>query len=449
MKHKLTIKEYILVASMLFGLFFGAGNLIFPVSMGQQAGDHTLLAAIGFCITGVGLPLLGIASMAISESTGLFDMSSKVGKGFAYFFTCALYLTIGPLFAIPRTATVSFTVGVAPLVSKNTLSLALLLFTLVFFALVLFFSLKPSGILTWVGKILNPLFLLFLGVLILFSLFHPMGSMAATKATGGYTSNAFFTGFLEGYNTMDALASLAFGIILIEVIQNLGVTDPRRTSLTTIKSGFFSTLLMALIYCALSFMGAQSVSIIGVSSDGGTALNLIARHYFGGIGGLFLGIMITFACLKTAIGLVTACSTTFSELFPHVCTYKRCAVVFTLFSLLISNAGLSAILQVSLPVLLFLYPLTIVLIILGLIGRLFAYKKPVLLSTMLFTIIASFLGIVGSLPFALPFAKGLAHIYTLLPFASIGMGWITPALFGLILGFLLNAFWPQKTYRRY
>ena len=443
MKQKLTIKEYILVASMLFGLFFGAGNLIFPVSMGQQAGYHTILAAIGFCITGVGLPLLGIASMGISESNGLFHMSSKVGKGFAYFFTCALYLTIGPLFAIPRTATVSFQVGVAPLVSEKMSSIALGIFTFLFFVIVLVFSLRPSGILTWIGKVLNPCFLLFLGILILISFLHPMGAMTKAAPVGEYAGNALFTGVLEGYNTMDALASLAFGIILIEVIRNLGVTDSKAVCVCTIKSGILSTLLMAFIYCSLAFIGAQSVSITGVSANGGIALNLIANHYFGGIGGIFLGIMITLACLKTSIGLVTACSTTFSELFPKFCSYRKCAIIFSLFSFIISNAGLNTIIKFSLPVLLFLYPLTIVMILLCLIGRFFQYQRTVFVCTITLTIITAFLGVMESLPDivreVVPFINTLAKIYSLLPFSSIGMGWIVPAVIGFVVGICSKA----------
>ena len=442
MKKKLSIKEYILVASTLFGMFFGAGNLIYPVSMGQQAGKYTLLAAIGFCITGVGLPLLGIASMGLSESKGLFHMSSKVGKGFAYFFTCALYLTIGPLFAIPRTATVSFQVGVAPLVFEQYSSIALAIFSLLFFSFVLFFSLRPSGILTWIGKVLNPLFLLFLGILIVISLLYPMGAMNATEPIGDYIQNSLFTGFLEGYNTMDALASLAFGIILIEAIHNLGVTDSKATSLCTIKSGILSTLLMAFIYCSLAVIGSQSVSSIGVSTDGGTALYYIAVHYFGSAGGIFLGIMITFACLKTSIGLVTACSTTFSELFPKVCSYKKCAIVFSLFSFVISNAGLGAILKFSLPVLLFLYPITIVLITLCLMGRIFHYKKSVFVCSITLTIISAFLGIIEALPSIMqeiiPFSKAFVTLYNVLPFSSIGMGWIIPALVGFICGLFIK-----------
>ena len=157
MKKKLTAKEYIVLASMLFGMFFGAGNLIFPVSMGQQAGANLWPAVVGFCLTGVGIPLLGIAAMGISRSEGLFDMCKRVGKPYGYFFTCLLYLAIGPLFAIPRTATVSFSVGIQPVIHAENTQLALCIFSVLFFAIVLFFSLRPSGIMTWIGKILNPL----------------------------------------------------------------------------------------------------------------------------------------------------------------------------------------------------------------------------------------------------------------------------------------------------
>ena len=116
MDHKLTRKEIFFLSSMLFGLFFGAGNLIFPVHMGQQAGSAVWPAIVGFCLTGVGLPLLGIAALGISKSEGMFEMGCRVGRGYSYFFTCALYLSIGPLFAIPRTATVSFSVGIQPLI---------------------------------------------------------------------------------------------------------------------------------------------------------------------------------------------------------------------------------------------------------------------------------------------------------------------------------------------
>ncbi|NMA82721.1 MAG: branched-chain amino acid transport system II carrier protein, partial [Epulopiscium sp.] len=251
MQKKLSLKDYTYLASMLFGMFFGAGNLIFPVYMGQLAGRNVWPATLGFLITGVGLPLLGIVAMGISHSSGLNEMGSRVHPIYSIFFTCALYLTIGPFFAIPRTATVSFEVGLAPLLPDNRIKLSLAIFSFLFFAAVLWFSIRPSKILLWIGKILNPIFLLSLSILIVAALINPMGSIAELPVAESYQSNSFFKGFLEGYNTMDALAALAFGIVVIKVIRDLGVKEPTTIAADTVKSGFFSTLIMALIYIFL------------------------------------------------------------------------------------------------------------------------------------------------------------------------------------------------------
>lgn len=205
MKERLNFRQLIAVASMLFGLFFGAGNLIFPVHMGQLAGANSYIAALGFIVTAVGLPLIGVAAFGISRSDDLLAMSSRVGKGYGVFFTCALYLTIGPLFAIPRCAATSFTIGVEPMLTGGAVT-ELAIFSVIFFALVLFFSLRPSKILTWVGRIINPLFLVFLAVLVVTALVKPVAAVSSVSPEGAYAASAFSAGFLDGYNTMDALA---------------------------------------------------------------------------------------------------------------------------------------------------------------------------------------------------------------------------------------------------
>ena len=198
--NKLTLKQKILVAGTLFGMFFGAGNLIFPVHLGQMAGKNVIPAMIGFIITAVGIPILGVAAIGITHSDGLQTLSSKVGKGYGIFFTCILYLTIGPLFAIPRCATVSFTTGVTPMLKNSSKEwLALLIFSVVFFALVLFFSLRPGKITLWIGKIINPIFLVFLAVLVFAALLSPGASVSEIEPADGYKSGAFFSSFIEGY----------------------------------------------------------------------------------------------------------------------------------------------------------------------------------------------------------------------------------------------------------
>ncbi len=443
MKRKLSTREYAYVASMLFGMFFGAGNLIFPVYMGQMAGSNVWPAIIGFLVTGVGLPLLGVAALGISRSTGLFDLSSKVNKPYAMFFTCLLYLTIGPFFAIPRCATTSFTVGLEQLLPQNgNMALYLLLFSLAFFVAALLFSLYPGKILVWVGKILNPCFLVFLGILVVVAFASPTARISEVEPIGNYASQPLFTGFLEGYNTMDALASLAFGIVVVQVIRGLGVEEPGAVAGSTVKAGIFSCLLMALIYLAVTIVGTQSRGALQAADNGGIALAQIAQYYLGKAGLFVLAATVTFACLKTAVGLITSCAETFSALFPKGPTYRIWAVIFSLVSFLIANLGLSTIIEFSLPVLMFLYPLAIVLVLLALLGKFFEHSKAVYNSTIVFTLIAAVYDLLRSLPSSLiegwhmePMLKAIGNV---LPFSELGLGWVCPALLGLVIGLIIR-----------
>ena len=439
---KLTLRQLLAVASMLFGLFFGAGNLIFPASMGQLAGRNLWLAAAGFLVTGVGLPLLGVAALGISRAEGLLGLSSRVSRGYGLFFTCLLYLTIGPFFAIPRCATVSYTVGIQRMLPETGQTLALAVFSLVFFAAVLFFSLRPGEILTWVGKVLNPLFLAFLAVLVLRALTAPLGAVSAIEPSGSYAGAALSTGLLEGYNTMDALASLAFGIIVVNAIRGLGVEEPGQVARSTVLAGVFSSLLMALIYLLVTVVGAQSRGAFPAAANGGEALAQIAEHYFGAAGALILAATVTIACLKTAVGLITSCSETFVELFPHGPGYRVWAVIFCVVSFLIANLGLNAILNYSTPVLMFLYPLSIVLILLTLGGRLFGNHPTVLRWTIGCTAVAALADLLRTLPEGTRAVLHLEGVVTLaeswLPLCKAGFGWLVPAVVGLVIGLVLR-----------
>ena len=442
MDRKLTPKEYIVLASMLFGMFFGAGNLIFPVSMGQQAGANLWPAIVGFCLTGVGLPLLGIAAMGISRSEGLFDMCSRVGRPYSYFFTCLLYLSIGPLFAIPRTATVSFSVGILPLIPAENSKLVLCVFSALFFAAVLFFSLRPSGIMTWIGKILNPLFLLFLGILTVTALMNPMGGTYAGEPTGNYAEMSFFQGFLEGYNTLDALAGLAFGIVVIDVVREHGVKEPGRIAVNTARAGIFSCLFMGLIYLFITLVSAQSAPICAGCTNGGEALGVIADYYFHSLGAILTAAIVTFACLKTAIGLVTSCSKAFVDMFPKGPGYRTWAILFSAASFGIANFGLNSIVAWCVPVLMFLYPLAITLILLALFGKFFGHSRTVYVWTTGFTLIAAIFDMIGVVSGMAPGSTVLAALTAfaqrIIPFFSLGLGWLCPAAIGFLIGMLLR-----------
>lgn len=440
MKEKLTVRQLLLIGSMLFGLFFGAGNLIFPLILGAQAGQDLPAALLGLLITAVGIPLLGVMSIGLTRSEGLPDLAGRVSKPFRLLFTCALYLTIGPLFAIPRCAATSFTIGVAPFTGGSPWPWQLG-FSVCFFGAVLYFSMKPSKILDSVGKYLNPAFLVFLGIMLITALVKPVQSMSSVSPSGAYARSAFTAGFLQGYDTLDALASLAFGIIVIRAVRQLGVTEPERVAVSTVNAGLVSMSLMAVLYAATALVGAQSFGLYAQRlSDpgftGGDAFAIIARHYFGKGGGLLLAVTVTLCCMKTAVGLVTSCAGTFEELFPGTLSYSRWAVGFSGVSLLISNFGLSKIIEFSAPVLYFLYPLAIVLILLGLLGSFFDHARSVYQCTMWFTLAAAVLELCRVVQFR-P-AVDLAE--RLLPFYTYGLGWVIPAVFGFAVGIFLHRF---------
>lgn len=439
MKKGLTFLETISITSMLFGLFFGAGNLIFPAYMGQLAGRNFWQAAAGFLLTGVGLPLLGVAALGISRSNGLLELSQRIGKRYGILFSSALYLTIGPFFAVPRCATVSFEIGILPMLSgEGKENVLLFLFSFVFFGISLWFSLRPGNILTWVGKILNPVFLLSLGVLMITALLIPMGNPMLVEPSAPYLDGALFSGMLEGYNTMDALAGLAFGIVVVNVIRSLGVNEPERVAACTVKAGIFSCALMGVIYIVITLVGAQSRGIYPVSANGGQALSLIAAHYFGKPGALILAATVFFACLKTAVGLITSCSETFESLLNGRVSYRILVFAFCGCSFLVATLGLDTIVAFSLPVLMFLYPLSITLIFLSLLGRFFGNDRRVYRWVTGFTVLAAAVDCIYALPEGVKGFLGVtdsaAYVRGLLPFGELGLGWLVPALLGGLVG---------------
>ena len=441
---KLTLRQKILVAGTLFGMFFGAGNLIFPVHLGQMAGQNALPAIIGFIITAVGIPILGVAAIGVTHSDGLQTLSGKVGKGYGIFFTCLLYLTIGPLFAIPRCATVSFTTGITPLLGADSPErLYLLLFSAVFFAFVLFFSLRPGKITVWIGKIINPLFLFFFAVLMLAALLAPGAAVSAVEPVEAYRSDAFFPALIEGYGTMDAIAGLAFGIVVIDVIRRMGVNNDDIIAEDVLSSGLLAGALMALIYVLSILVGAQSRGIFELSENGGIALTQIAGHYLGGVGQFILAFTITFACLKTSIGLVTACSETFVKMTNGKISYRTWAILFTVFSFAVSNIGLSAIIEYSVPMLMLIYPPAIALILLAFLGKFFAHDRTVYIATMIGTWAAAIFDCMKTLPAPVqaalhldaPIAFAAAH----LPLFDKKLGWLLHAVIGFADGMAIRA----------
>ena len=453
MNKRLNIKQKMLVAATLFGMFFGAGNLIFPVHLGQLAGRNAVAAMIGFITTAVGIPILGVAAIGNTHSDGLQALANKVGNVYGLLFTCLLYLTIGPFFAIPRCATTSFITGIHPLLgSGSSEALGLLIFSSAFFALVLFFSLRPAKITVWIGKIINPLFLVFFAILVITALCNPGASVSSVEPVSSYQSGALFSAFIEGYGTMDAIAGLAFGIVVIDIIRSMGVTDDSAVAMDVLHSGILTGLLMAGIYVATILIGAQSRGLFEISQNGGIALAQISDHYLGTAGSIVLAVTVTCACLKTSIGLVTSCADTFARMFPKGFTYKTWAIIFTVFSFCISNFGLSKIIEYSLPVLMFLYPLAITLILLALSGKLFAHDRAVYISVTAFTCFSALFDFLKTLPEGVQSGLHLGGMISfadrVLPWFNLNLGWVVPAAVGFALGLLIHTIRKPKNSQR-
>ncbi|GAX03425.1 branched-chain amino acid permease [Secundilactobacillus pentosiphilus] len=434
---KLSTRNLIFIGMMLFGLFFGAGNLIFPVFVGQQAGTHYWPALIGFLISGVGLPLLGVAAIGITKSAGVFELSLRVNRFYAYGFTVLLYLCIGPLFALPRLASISFEVGLSPFVLPGQQKTGLLIYSVLFFLTAWWFARRPSKIMVYVGKFLTPAFLILLAAILIMVVLKPMGSGQAP--VGDYVKTPLAAGFTAGYSTMDALAALAFGIIVVNAIRELGITSPTQIASDTIQAGSLAITLMALIYGLLGLLGRNALGQFGRAANGGPVLANVAHYYFGDFGNLLLALLVILACLKTAIGLITAFGDTFKELFPRV-PYTVLIILASAVPLLFANIGLNRLLLVSTPLLYFIYPLAITLILMSLLTRILGESRWLFGTVTIFTIIPAVLDGLNALPASLH--RGLINdmlsVGQLLPGFSIGLGWAVPALVGLGVGYGLS-----------
>ncbi len=433
--------QLLVVSSLIFGMFFGSGNLIFPVHLGQMAGSNWFLAALGFAISGSLFPLLAILAVVVTKSDGLLDLARPVGKHAAAIFLILVHLTIGPFFATPRTAATAYEMAVQPFIPKHWSTLGMLLFTGLFFAATYLAATHQQHLLKIVGKYLNVGFLALLAIIFIVAFLKPMGSLAQTP-TATYQANATIGGLLEGYNTLDAVALLALSVTLIHAIRGLGYEGRELTKLTA-KAGIISISLEVLIYFGLVLLGALSMSQLKLSANGGTALSQIVGHYFSSVGTLLLGALVTLGVLTTAIGLVSSFAQDFHKLFPKV-GYRTWLWVTTILSFLVANAGLDTIITWSLPVLMLMYPLALALIGLSLTVASRPYAGTIYKVTMAFTILPAILDMLNSAPAMIsqftPIHTALGIYHQYLPFASLGLGWLVPTLIGFGIGFAWGAF---------
>lgn len=424
--------EILSIGLMVFSIFFGAGNLIFPPALGQAAGTNLLPGILGFLLTGVGLPMLGIVAIALRGGKYTEFIETHVHPRFALLLLSVLYLTIGPLFAIPRTGAVSFEIGIRPFLGYDDVAMGQFGYTAVFFLLTYFLALNPSKIVARVGKILTPLLLLFLAVLFIRSFWSPMGTIMAPE--GIYRTAPFLQGFQDGYLTMDLLASLAVGAIVVNAVRMAGVEDNRAIGRICIFAGLISVTLMSCVYLSLGYLGATSASVLGLSANGGVILSSAAGIFFGPMGNALLALIIAFACLTTSCGMASACAWYFNEASGGRVSYQRVLLLSTLFSFAASNLGLTELIRISVPFLVAMYPVVIVLVVLSLFDVQLGGHRSIYRWSIAFTLAFSVFDGLNAAGIHPAFMNDLFSRY--LPLYASNLGWTAPALAGAVLGWL-------------
>lgn len=374
---RLSFRQRLLMGVTLFSMFFGAGNLIFPPFTGYRAGSEAVPAFLGLISTAVLFPVLGI--IATARAGGMDGLCRKVHPQFSKWFTLVIYLCIGPLLAIPRTASMAFSmmsfatapaqsISLGPISAQQILAVV---FSVVFFAASRFFAQRPSHLKDILGKILTPILLLL--VLVLFS----AGMVLLPAETGApqppYAGAPFAAGFVEGYNTMDALAAMVFGILISVNIQDFGLQEEKQLRRETGISGWLAGGVLILVYGMLAVLGARASAVLPEASDGSVVLSGLCSLFFGNVGAVLLAAIFLVACFNVCTGLLSSCASYFSKEFPRL-SFMAWLNVFTVSGCVISVFGLGFILQISVPILTLIYPVALTIIVLNLFPFAFLEK---------------------------------------------------------------------------
>lgn len=428
---KLNKRKMLVISFMLFSLFFGAGNLIFPPFLGQNAGNHTIPAMIGFLTTAVLLPVLGV--VVVARFDGLDKLGANVGKRFAIIFAVLIYLSIGPGLGIPRAASVPFEMAVAPYLPEGAnVSLCMAAYSFVFFLIALWLCMTPGKLVSRIGNFLTPSLLILLVFLFVSFLFK--GEVNIGEAQAAYEKAPLLKGFSEGYQTMDAIAALNFGLVISTTLGAFGLKEKRDKMHHTILAGIFAGSILALVYMMLSYMGMCSSGVYEVQENGAWTLRCIVYQIFGGFGAVLLAAIFTLACLTTCVGLINSISQYFSSLFEKI-SYRTWVLVITGFSFLVCNLGLTAILGISIPVLNAIYPVSIVLILLGITHDLWKNNRYVYPFVVTGTGIISVIYVLDEAKIPLGFISTLTHR---LPLYDMGFCWVSVAGVMLVAGIIVN-----------
>ncbi|PKF63427.1 branched-chain amino acid transport system II carrier protein [Psychromonas sp. psych-6C06] len=421
MNNRLSSADILALGFMNFAFFLGAGNIIFPPLAGALAGEHLTFATLGFLITAVGLPLLSLIAVA-KAGGGIIDMAKYLPKNIATLLALAVFIVIGPSFATPRAALVAYEISLNPFI-ENAGALSLATFSIIFFALTAYLSLSTGKLLDMIGKVITPLLIILLIILATSVIVNPLSGLGV--ATGEYIEAPFTKGFLEGYNTMDTLGALVFGMLIINVIKSKGITDKKAQYKYLIMAGSIAALGLTFVYVALFYLGGTSQTVALDVNNGGEIIALYVQALFNTPGLVLLSLVVGLACLTTAVGLVSAMSEFLVSLKPRW-NKTWLVVINCILCALVTNVGLSELISLSVPVLFIIYPVAIALVALTLLNGFIPNKT---VSYRFVMLVAFAFGLLDGLKVA---AVNM-DFFSFLPFFDKSLAWILPTFLALLV----------------
>lgn len=421
---KISFKEILIIGLALFAMFFGAGNLIFPPSIGLIAGEKWKAALLGFSLTGIGLPILGVLAVTVSGGS-IQSLLNKVGPKFATFFSTLIIILIGPLLAIPRTGATAFELGIKPLFP----SVHPILGSVIFFGLTLLLTIKSSDIIDVIGKFLTPILLIMISAIIIKGILTPIGMPVNTPI-----AKPFSIGFENGYQTMDLLAAVVFGSIIADDIKNKGIISKKEQFKTVAQTGLIAGVGLGIVYGGLLYLGATGSSVFTQGMEKVSLTTNIINILMGSFGEIILSLCVYSACITTSIGLTATVGQFFNDLSNDKISYKTIVIISTLISIVISNIGVENIVTFADPILKIVYPIAIVLVIINVFDNLIENKKIYIGAT-----IGTFcVSLIDGLSAMGVNTSVVGDFVQNLPLADSGLGWLFPAILGILLTHLIS-----------
>ena len=407
--------DSIVVGFALFSMFFGAGNVIFPPYLGFGAGTQWVNGFLFYFIADIGLALFALFTLL--KVGGSENITGRIGSVASNILMSAIILCIGPMVAIPRTAATTFEMSVAPLIG----GVSPVIFSVAFFIVVLLLSIRQSAVIDVVGKVLTPALLIGLLVLIIKGIISPLGSIVNPHVDSSFV---IVNGIKSGYQTMDVLAALAFGIIILKSAQEKGYSDARESSKMIRAAAVIAGVLLLIVYFGLTYLGATSASLFSLGISRAELVIGIVERLLGKVGLVIFAVVVALACMTTAVALVSSAASFFEKLTKGRLSYRVLVTVICVSSAVISNLGLDRIVAVASPILDIVYPPTLVLIALSWFGD--RLSRGVYRWAVIGALIASVLSTLSLYGVSVP-------IVNTLPLASLGLGWIVPAAgFGIV-----------------